>query len=301
MVEERAFEASFLSRLDRLILAVKHARSMRTGQRTLGRVQGTGLELENFKPYVQGDDLRFLDWNILGRLDELMIRTHRSERKLEISVVLDASASMTVPAEDDKAGLALALASVAAYIAMSENDAVRLLAFHQRRGRVRLTASAFYHRRESYPELRPFVKSLRFTGQTALDAGASELLNQRRVPGVVVLLSDFLVPPAQYERALSRLLAAGYESKVVHVLGERESLGEFPAGAYRVYDSESGEMRELRLDSRTAPLYRERVEQLAARLKGFCHRNSIAYVPAFGAAKFETTVTQEFPRLGLVH
>jgi uncharacterized protein (DUF58 family) len=300
MIEERAFEASFLSRLDRLILAVKQVRAARAGQRTLGRVQGPGLELQNFKPYAQGDDLRFLDWNVLGRLDELMVRTHRSERKVEISIVLDASASMALPAEDDKAGLALALAAAAAYIAVSENDAVRLAAFSQRSGRLAFSASMFYHRRESYPELRPFIRSLRFRGETALDAGAAELLSQRRVRGMVVLLSDFLVAPAHYERALSRLLAAGYEVKVVHVMGEGEHVGAFPSGAYRVYDSESGEMRELRLDRRVASHYRERVERLISQLKDFCHKNSVAYVPAFGAAGFETTVMQEFPRLGLV-
>jgi uncharacterized protein (DUF58 family) len=300
MLEERAFEGSFLSRLDRLILAVKHARTRRMGQRTLGRIQGTGLELENFKPYTQGDDLRFLDWNVLGRLDELMIRTHRSERKVEISIALDTSASMALPTEDDKAGLALALAAVAAYIAMSENDAVRLVAFSQRAGRLSFNASMFYHRRESYPELRPFIRSLRFRGETALDAGVAELLNQRRTQGVVVLLSDFLVPPVHYERALSRLLVAGYEVKVVHVMGESEHSGALPFGAYRVYDSESGEMRELKLDRRMTLLYRQRIERLSAQLKEFCHKNLVPYAPAFGAANFETTVMSEFPRLGLV-
>jgi uncharacterized protein (DUF58 family) len=300
MVEERAFEAAFLGRLDRLILAVKHVRAARAGQRTLGRVQGPGLELENFKPYVQGDDLRFLDWNVLGRLDELMIRTHRSERKVEISIVLDASASMTLPVDDDKAGLALALAAAAAYIGMSENDAVRLVAFSQSSGRLAFSASMFHHRRESYPELRPFIKSLRFHGETALDAGVAELLSQRRVRGVIVLVSDFLVSPAQYERALSRLLAAGYEVKVVHVMGESEHSGAFPFGAYRVYDSETKEMRELRLDRRVLSAYRQRVERLVSQVKEFCHKNAIAYVPAFGAASFETIVMQKFPRLGLV-
>ena len=72
------------------------------GQRTLGRVQGLGIEPENFREYAEGDDLRFLDWNAYARLDELSIRTFRADRQVEITILADASASMGVPEGDDK-------------------------------------------------------------------------------------------------------------------------------------------------------------------------------------------------------
>jgi hypothetical protein len=49
MLETRAFEPEFLRKLDRLVLGIKRARTVRTGQRALGRVQGLGIEPENFK------------------------------------------------------------------------------------------------------------------------------------------------------------------------------------------------------------------------------------------------------------
>src|SRR5580704_10387574 len=129
MLEARAFEPDFLRRLDRLVLGVKRARTVRAGQRTIGRVQGLGIEPENFKEYAEGDDLRFLDWNAFARLDDLLIRTYRAERQVEITVMLDTSASMGLPREDDKLGFALGLAASLAYVAMASNDAVRLGAF----------------------------------------------------------------------------------------------------------------------------------------------------------------------------
>ena len=132
MLEARAFEPEFLRKLDRLVLGIKRARTVRAGQRTLGRVQGLGIEPENVRDYAEGDDLRFLDWNAFARLDQLSIRTYRAERQVEITMLVDVSASMAYPERDDKLGLALALAASFAYIGMSDNDAVRLAAFSMR-------------------------------------------------------------------------------------------------------------------------------------------------------------------------
>src|ERR1700731_62507 len=121
MLEARAFEPEYLRKLDRLVLGIKRARTGRAGQRALGRVQGLGIEPENFREYAPGDDLRFLDWNAFARLDDLTIRTFRAERQLEITIMVDASASMAVPADDDKLGLALALGAGLAFIGMNKN------------------------------------------------------------------------------------------------------------------------------------------------------------------------------------
>ena len=75
MLEKRAFELEFLHRLDNLVLGATRARTVRAGRRTIGRTQGAGIEPENFREYTEGDDLRFLDWNALARLDNLTIRT----------------------------------------------------------------------------------------------------------------------------------------------------------------------------------------------------------------------------------
>ncbi|MGH7907817.1 MAG: DUF58 domain-containing protein [Candidatus Binataceae bacterium] len=300
MLEARAFEPGFLKRLDRLALGIKRARTARIGNRTLGRVQGIGIELENFKSYTEGDDLRFLDWNAFARLDELLIRTYRATRQVEVSVLIDASASMGAPQKDDKLGLALLLGAALAYVAMSESDAVRLVTFALRRNAMRLSRTGFYHRHESYPELRPFVTSVKAEGTTRLGAMADQILLERRPPGQLIVISDFLVSPLDYEDALGRLLAARHEVKVIHVMGESESAGNFAAGLLRARDAETGEVREISLGAESAERYRRRVEELAARLRDFCVRHQTAYVRAFGAGNYERIIMDDFPRLGLV-
>ena len=214
----------------------------------LGRVQGLGIEPESFKEYTEGDDLRFLDWNAFARLDDLTIRTFRAEREIEVTILVDASASMGLPREDDKLGFALGLAASLAYVAMASNDAVRLGAFTAARGGTpRLETSALHRRRETYPAFRTFVGTVRASGATQMAEAMGRLLLMRRPAGTVIVISDFLVSASEYEQALRGLLRARHEVKVIHVLGDRESSGNYPPGHYRVRDSETGELCEVTL------------------------------------------------------
>jgi uncharacterized protein (DUF58 family) len=300
MLEARAFEPDFLRKLDRLVLGIKRARTVRAGQRTLGRVQGLGIEPENFKEYAEGDDLRFLDWNAFARLDELTIRTYRAERQVEITMLVDASASMAFPERDDKLGLAFALALALAYVGMSDNDAVRLAAFSMRRGATRVETTPFHRRRETYQDFRPFVTQIRGGGETRLADAVERLLHERRPAGVVIVVSDFLVNRTDYEDALRRLAAARHEVKVVHVLGAMESSGDYPPGLYLIRDAETGEVRETVLGHDTAAACRSKVAAMATELRGFCARRGIVYTQAFGAPSLETYMERELPALGVV-
>lgn len=300
MLEARAFEPDFLRRLDRLVLGVRRARTVRSGQRTIGRVQGLGIEPENFKEYAEGDDLRFLDWNAFARLDDLLIRTYRAERQVEITVMIDASASMAIPERDDKFGLARALAATFAYVGMAENDAVRMVAFNSPRDRMHLVDTPFMRRREQYQRYKTFLGDLKCAGQTRLAAAVGELLLNRRSAGVVILISDFLINQTDFEEGLSHLLAAHHEVKIVHVMGEMESEGSYPAGLYRVRDVESGELREAVFGPELAAECRNRVAAISKRLRDFSVEHNIVYAQAFGARHLDAILARELPVLGVI-
>ncbi|MBV8771623.1 MAG: DUF58 domain-containing protein [Deltaproteobacteria bacterium] len=300
MLTSRAFDPEFLQRLDALVFGIRRARTVRAGRRTVGRVLGSGIEPENFREYSAGDDLRFLDWNAFARLDDLTIRTFRAERQLELTIMIDVSASMAVPESDDKLGLAVVLGAALAYIGMGENDSVRLAAFSGSGPRLRLRTTRFHQRRESFFAFRPFVDVLTCEGETGLSAAAADLLHAPNHAGIVVLLSDFLVSSPDYEDALAQLVAARHEVKAIHVLGDRECTGAYPPGAYRVRDCETGELREVTFGSHESEMCRRRVEEHAARLSNFCDRHGIVYCRAFGASNLEAIMSREFPRLGVI-
>jgi uncharacterized protein (DUF58 family) len=300
MLEARAFEPEFLKKLDRLVLGIKRARTVRAGNRTLGRVQGLGIEPESFREYAPGDDLRFLDWNAYARLDQLSTRTFRADRQVEVTILIDASASMAFPARDDKLGLAMALGAALAYVGMSDNDPVRMAAFAQRHGEMRLETTPFYRRRESFLEFRPFVAQIKCGGQTRLGAAVEDLLHHRRPAGIVIVISDFLVSRTECEDAFKRLTLARHEVKAVHVMGEIEATGAYPPGLVRVRDAETGQTRETVFGPEAAAECRRKVAEISARVREFCTGLGIVYARAFGASSLDTFVEHEVAALGII-
>ena len=55
--------------------------------------RGTGVEFSDFRPYVDGDDIRLLDWKVFGRTDKHYVRLYEAERNLLTYLVADTSAS----------------------------------------------------------------------------------------------------------------------------------------------------------------------------------------------------------------
>jgi hypothetical protein len=95
----------------RLALRVRRGMGERAGERRFpGRPQAAGIELEAYRPYTPGDDLRHLDWHALGRLDVLLVRRYTAEREVLFHLLVDGSASMDVPADDGKLAAARELA-----------------------------------------------------------------------------------------------------------------------------------------------------------------------------------------------
>src|SRR5688572_20346958 len=86
---EDAFDAAFLSRLDRIRLRPGRATGAKPGDTAVrGPGQSTGIELESYKSYTPGDDIRHVDWIAFGRLDQLYTRRFVPERQIPLHLVV---------------------------------------------------------------------------------------------------------------------------------------------------------------------------------------------------------------------
>ena len=84
-----------LRRLEQFqLLAARRAKSSAKGERR-SRARGQSVEFADYRNYVAGDDFRYLDWNLFGRLDKLFLKLYEEERELPVTIFLDASESMT--------------------------------------------------------------------------------------------------------------------------------------------------------------------------------------------------------------
>src|SRR5688500_19907017 len=87
---------------------------------------GSGIEFADYRNYVAGDDLRYLDWNVYGRLEKLFLKLYEEERELPVRIFLDASESMLF-GEPRKFDLARRIAGAVGYVALSAFDRVTVV------------------------------------------------------------------------------------------------------------------------------------------------------------------------------
>ena len=233
--------------------------------------KGSGMEFEEVRPYVPGDDVRRIDWNVTARSDEAWIKEYREERELTMLLVMDVSGSTRFGSggrdgRTDKRLQVARLAGGLAYAALRSNDRVGMLAFTDRVERFlpprksrghgwAVLHAAFDHAAEGHGT--DLHEALRFV---------DGVLKRR---AVVVLLSDFL-DVGDVGTAL-RALAARHRVHAFLVHDPRES--SLPdIGLLEVYDPETGEA--CTLDASQLQLS-ETVEARAHRLRQYGVQTSV--------------------------
>jgi uncharacterized protein (DUF58 family) len=220
---------------------------------------GDGTELAQVRPYVLGDDVRQIDWNVTARTGEPHVRVHVAERAVETWLLLDTSASMTFGTADRRKwdvaeGVALAVGHFAARrgnrLAVSTFGDRRPVTSPGRQGKRAFLALLLAVRRE--PDLEP-------VGPTSLGKAVGRLGSLARRRSVVVIVSDFR-GPRDWRPALLRL-ASRHVVVAVEIRDPREQ--ELPdVGDLWLLDPESG--RQLQVNTRDGKLRHTFREEAAA-------------------------------------
>ena len=274
-----------LRRLEQFqLLAQRRAKSSSKGERR-SRARGQSVEFADYRTYVHGDDFRYLDWNLYGRLERLFLKLYEEERELPVRIFLDASESMTF-GEPRKFDFARQVAAAIGYVALCGFDRVSVIPFPNADGRTQNAGAGSGQSAIHNPQLavEGALRSVRgkksamqfFQNLTALTAGGPANLNEAlrrgaleaRVAGVAVVLSDFL-DPAGYETGLGALVARGFQVDLVQILAPDE-LAPTAYGDLRLVDSESGGMQEVTFGRFRMKSYQQTVQNFVQRLREFC-------------------------------
>jgi uncharacterized protein (DUF58 family) len=214
-------------------------------------LHGEGTELAQVRPYVPGDDVRRIDWNVTARTGETHVRVQLAERVLVTWLVLDTSPSMQFGTADRrKADVAEGVAIAVGHVATRRGNRLGLVTFGDgrpkttppRQGRMGLIALLAALRDESANGDGP-------VGATSLGEALARTGALARQRAVVVVVSDFR-GPLDWRRPLLEL-AGRHEVVAVEIRDPREQ--ELPnAGALWLVDPETG--RQLRVDTRSERL-----------------------------------------------
>src|SRR3989442_9649912 len=128
MPDQQILDSTFLKKLERLSLIAKRpfAGQMKGEKRSVKR--GTSVEFADYREYMMGDDLRYVDWNTAARLEKLFVKLFIEEEDLYLALLIDTSKSMDF-GEPKKLHFAARVAAALGYIGLSNYDRVSVTAF----------------------------------------------------------------------------------------------------------------------------------------------------------------------------
>jgi len=221
--------------------------------------QGLSVEFSEHRKYVQGDDLRTIDWTVFARTDRLYVRKYQAETHLDCFLLVDRSASMGYvgavgasaagsgepSGERASAGsrqapakllYAIHLAAALGYLVTRQQDAVGLGIL----GDGLETLVPARARRTDLAYLLGVLSSISPRGRTGLARGIHAALERMPHRGVIVLLSDLLTDQAATLEALHHARFRGHDLIVMHILDAAEVRFPFD-GHIRLEDPETGQ------------------------------------------------------------
>jgi uncharacterized protein (DUF58 family) len=291
---ERRFDDRFLRRLESLALTIHRTAAGRSHGMRRSRRIGSGLEFADHRDYAPGDDLRYLDWNLYGRLERRALRLFEEDEDLAVDVLVDASASMGL-GRPPKLDLGLQIGAALAYVALSNLDRVAVAALGD--------AGAEAPPARGKGRILPILRSLdgvRGAGRTPLAAAVRGHLARRRGRrrGLVALISDFY-DPAGARAALELVRRHRLEAIVVQISAPDEIAPEL-RGDVQLLDVETGAARELTVSPRVLADYARRHATLLRELGGYCREHAIPCFTVTSDQPFDSVVLRMFRAGGLL-
>jgi uncharacterized protein (DUF58 family) len=184
--------------------------------------RGFSVEFAEHRMYQPGDELRYVDWKILGRNDRLYVKQFEEETNLRAMVVCDISRSMAWTGDPEsvlpKLAYAQRLIAALALILIRQRDATGLIAFDDEVRTVLPPRARLSHWRQ----LVQVLGGLQAGEGTAAESALRRVVNQLRRRGLVVFVSDLLLDRELALKALRFLRHRGHQVLVLHVMDPGE-------------------------------------------------------------------------------
>lgn len=235
---------------------------------------GVSIEFADHRAYVQGDDLRSIDWKVFGRTDKYYIKEYEQESNLNLMLVVDASESMKYRSRSEgmsKYEYATTMAGAIAYLALQQQDSVGLALFAER-------ITKFLRGSNNTQQWKTIMQELSQhagASKTAIDRTLHELAERLTRRSLIILISDLLVEPEGIARGLQKLRYHQHEPMVWHVLDDAELHFPFDGPTKFVGLEDEGT---LLLDARAMrPRYLHELRRFQEQLRSACGKARVDY------------------------
>lgn len=311
---EDLLEPALLARLGQMDIASRRIMTGKLKGERRSKRRGESVEFADHRPYVVGDDLRHIDWNIYGRLDKLFLKLFLEEEDLSLHIVVDCSSSMDT-GNPGKFLFAQRLAAALGFIGLVNLNRVAVSAigdasvleppgpdalsakpaglaglFAARDTPAKVASATAVAPQPSglvssirdlrgkrrLQELVAYLCAIEPGGQTRFADACKRIALSRRGKGVMILVSDFLIKEG-YETGLRMLKGRGYDLYAIQVLSPEEMKPTI-GGDLRLKDIEDADRAEVTITSPLLKKYTQTLNAYCNRLHEFCVQRDIQHV-----------------------
>jgi len=290
---ELLLDQDTINRLEQLALISRKISTGRLKGERRSRRRGASTDFADYRNYVAGDDLRFLDWKIYGRLERLFIKLFLEEEDLRVNILIDASPSMRY-GNPEKLMYAKRVAAALGYVCLSKMDSLTVRTFGD-------TLGASYGPKRGKVNSRryfDFLSSIEPTEGTSLRDSFRTFANTTRGKGMAIVLSDFYDFDG-YEEAFRQLLARDFEVLVIQVLSPQEMKPDYQ-GDIRLRDCEFDVTTDVSMGKSILDLYQRTLTAFCNGMKDYVIGRGGYYLLTSTETPFERLVFDVLRRRGVI-
>ncbi|PWT90474.1 MAG: hypothetical protein C5B54_07070 [Acidobacteria bacterium] len=280
-----------LAQLDQIQIASRRRmRLQHRGEKSSQR-KGSSLEFSDYREYLQGDDVRSIDWSIYGRMERLYLKLFLEEESKPVSFIVDASESMSF-GSPSKFQYALSLAAALSYVALRHYDRPQIIL---------LRDQSF--RRFGFGSQKQFFSMLNYldqqtpSGETHLNAALKKIALARFKRGIYFLFSDFY----SYDgfEGLKLLSSAGNELHCLQILTDEEVHPSL-RGDLKLRDAEMADSAEVSISPQIVKRYLARLRALQSDIKRTAHLSFASYQTILTSLPLSSLLLRDLRRSGVV-
>ena len=249
--------------------------------------QGFAIEFAQHREYGVGDDLKHLDWKLLGKTDRLYIKQYEQDTNFVANILVDASESMTYASgKTSKLEYAKVLAACLAHIILQQRDSVGLDIFD--------TAIREHMKPTDNPgrihEIMTRLAGFQGVAGTKLGQVLQDVASMAKFRGIVIVISDLFDDEEGFQKGIERLRFQGSEVIVFHVLDPYEI--EFPLTGTVNFLGLEGAPNMQTSPQAIRKSYLKEFDEFRKRVRGICDRSGSHYILADTGVPLSETLSE---------
>jgi uncharacterized protein (DUF58 family) len=270
---------SEMAALEAMTLRSRSRSASRQPGRRAGIGTGSSVEFADYRPYHPGDDLRYVDWNLYGRLGRLFLRVYQADAELTLYILLDSSRSMAF-GQSAKFRFASRLAAALAVAGVSASDRVRVVTFSD--GVDRLFPAT--RDRAHLSGVFRLIEQIEPAGRSRLNRSIREFGEAVTGSGLVVVLSDCFDSEGLAD-GLRYLSRRRFETHLIQILADEEV---DPGSAFdRVVDAEDPTREPVDVSPAQRDRYISRMREFTRTLERDAHASGASFLELRSSFAFD--------------